>query len=75
MNSAKLPLFLGAFLLTSLGAQASPFDPAEVSARFLLHPGVFALFLPGEAHMTQVATGAPGDGVVKLVVKVDAKLL
>lgn len=45
--------------------------PDGAPARFLLEPGVFALFLPGEAHMTQMATAEPGDGVVKLVVKID----
>lgn len=48
-------------------------DPAP--CRFQLLPGTFALFLPGEAHMTQMRVADPGDEVVKLVVKVDGALL
>jgi len=49
--------------------------PDGAPARFLLEPGRFVLFWPGEAHMTQLAVDEPGEVVVKLVVKVDGSLL
>jgi YhcH/YjgK/YiaL family protein len=40
-----------------------------------LEPGVFALFMPGDAHMPMIRVPeAPGE-ITKVVIKVDAALI
>ena len=48
-------------------------DKPECAARVLLTPGMFALVLPGEAHMPCLRASA--SRVKKLVVKIPAELL
>lgn len=53
--------------------------PPECQGRFVLMPGLFALFMPHDAHMPMLRAGDRGGGgdntVTKVVVKVDASLL
>ena len=49
--------------------------PDRFNALFTLHPGQFALYLPGDAHLSQCkATPAPA-ALRKVVVKIRAELL
>ena len=49
-------------------------ETPPASARVLLRPGIFALLLPGEAHMPCLAADRPAT-VKKLVAKIPAVLL
>ncbi len=49
-------------------------EKPEAAARVRLRPGLFALFLPQDAHMPALAVSTPGR-VKKLVVKVPAATL
>lgn len=49
-------------------------ETPDPTARVLLRPGVFALLLPGEAHMPCLAVERPSP-VKKLVAKIPASLL
>lgn len=48
--------------------------PADGGVPFTLKPGSFAVFFPQDAHMTQIAQGAPAR-IKKLVMKVAVKLV
>lgn len=66
-------------------AEKSPYDPAtdaqrfehpdRFAALFTLHPGHFALYLPGEAHLSQGKVDPRPQPLRKAVVKVRAELL
>ena len=66
-------------------AAATPYDPARDAglyvppahgvARFVLEPGMFAVFFPTDAHMTQIMAGPTPALVRKVVIKVRAALL
>ncbi len=49
--------------------------PDRFAALYTLHPGQFALYLPGEAHLTQGKTEQFPAELRKAVVKVRAELL
>jgi len=49
--------------------------PDRFPALFTLHPGNFALYLPGEAHLSQGKTEPRPTEQRKVVVKVRAELL
>lgn len=65
--------------------QTTPYDPATDAARyqhpdrftalFTLHPGTFALYLPGEAHLSQGKVDPRPQPLRKAVVKIRAELL
>lgn len=52
------------------------FHPVPESAHglFMLTPGLFALFLPGDAHMPMLQAGQVSGPVTKVVIKVEAGL-
>ena len=64
---------------------ATPYDPARDAelyvppahgaARFMLEPGMFAVFFPTDAHLTQIMVGPAPALVRKVVIKVRAALL
>lgn len=66
-------------------AEKTPYDaerdaatyehPDRFAALFTLHPGHFALYLPGEAHLTQGKTDPRPARLRKVVVKIKADLL
>ncbi|SNS01542.1 YhcH/YjgK/YiaL family protein [Humidesulfovibrio mexicanus] len=72
------------FALAGL-AETKPYDPAadaahydhpdRFTALFTLHPGQFALYLPGEAHLSQGKVDPRPQPLRKAVVKVRADLL
>jgi len=49
--------------------------PERFNALFTLHPGQFALYLPGDAHLSQCKTTPAQQTLRKVVVKVRAELL
>lgn len=49
--------------------------PDRFTALFTLHPGTFALYLPGEAHLSQGKVDPRPQPLRKAVVKVRAELL
>ena len=49
--------------------------PERFNALFTLHPGQFALYLPGDAHLSQCKTTPAPQLLRKVVVKVRAELL
>ncbi|NLE99673.1 MAG: DUF386 domain-containing protein [Anaerolineales bacterium] len=49
--------------------------PSDGCSTLLLRPGLFALFMPWDAHQPQVAVPAGPAPVTKLVVKIKAHLL
>jgi len=65
--------------------EKAPYDPARdatlylhpdrFTALFTLHPGHFALYLPGEAHLSQGKIDPRPQPLRKAVVKVRAELL
>jgi YhcH/YjgK/YiaL family protein len=66
-------------------AETAPYDqakdatlylhPDRFTALFTLHPGHFALYLPGEAHLSQGKVDPRPQPLRKAVVKVRAELL
>lgn len=66
-------------------AENTPYDPARdaatyvhpdrFTALFTLHPGHFALYLPGEAHLSQGKVDPRPQPLRKAVAKVRAELL
>lgn len=50
-------------------------DPLASYCRMTLEPGRFAVFLPQDAHRTQLRIGGFADRVKKIVVKIDKSLL
>lgn len=72
------------FPLSAL-AEKTPYDPARdatfyehpdrFTALFTLHPGHFALYLPGEAHLSQGKVDPRPQPLRKAVAKVRAELL
>lgn len=66
-------------------AEKTPYDPERdaatyehpdrFAALFTLHPGQFALYLPGDAHLTQGKADPRPTTLRKAVVKVRAELL
>lgn len=48
--------------------------PADEGAQLTLSPGFFAVFFPQDAHMTQIAQGAPAR-IKKLVMKVAVEVV
>jgi YhcH/YjgK/YiaL family protein len=66
-------------------AEKSPYDeakdaalfqhPDRFNALFTLHPGQFALYLPGDAHLSQCKTTPAPQRLRKVVVKIRAELL
>jgi YhcH/YjgK/YiaL family protein len=72
------------FPLSAL-TEKSPYDeardaqcfehPDRFTALFTLHPGTFALYLPGEAHLTQGKVDPRPQPLRKAVVKIRAELL
>jgi len=49
--------------------------PSEPEGSVRLTPGLFALFLPGDAHMPMLRSGDKPSAVTKVVIKVDTGLL
>jgi YhcH/YjgK/YiaL family protein len=49
--------------------------PERFNALFTLHPGQFALYLPGDAHLSQGKTTPAPASLRKVVVKIRAELL
>lgn len=49
--------------------------PERFNALFTLHPGQFALYLPGDAHLSQCKTTPAPQPLRKVVVKIRAELL
>lgn len=49
-------------------------SPADAGLRLNLKPGFFAVFLPQDAHMTQIAQGDP-ERIKKLVMKISVGLV
>ncbi|MBU1042120.1 MAG: YhcH/YjgK/YiaL family protein [Proteobacteria bacterium] len=49
--------------------------PERFNALFTLHPGQFALYLPGDAHLSQGKTTPAPAALRKVVVKIRAELL
>jgi len=49
--------------------------PDRFTALFTLHPGTFALYLPGEAHLSQGKVDPRPQPLRKAVIKVRAELL
>lgn len=49
--------------------------PERFNALFTLHPGQFALYLPGDAHLSQCKTTPAPVSLRKVVVKIRAELL
>ncbi len=49
--------------------------PERFNALFTLHPGQFALYLPGDAHLSQCKTTPAPASLRKVVVKIRAELL
>jgi len=49
--------------------------PENPHGSFKLTPGLFALFLPGDAHMPMLQAGAASGPVTKVVIKVDVSLI
>lgn len=50
-------------------------QPSEPGTRVALSKGVFAAFMPQDAHMPQIAAQGGPQQVTKVVIKVDARLL
>lgn len=50
-------------------------QPTEPGTRVALAKGVFAAFMPQDAHMPQIACAEGAESVIKVVIKVDARLL
>jgi len=49
--------------------------PSRPEGSVCLRPGLFALFMPGDAHMPMLMVDAEADDVTKVVIKVDAGLI
>jgi len=49
--------------------------PSDCNGSFVLTPGLFSLFMPGDAHMPMLRCGGEASEVTKVVIKVDAGLI